>query len=195
MCSNGYCGPVLAAGGGGTDLDLRFSRGQAPAQLATDPAPAAMPEPTGFPAQLLAGNDPATLQKGLERGSFRIRFKVKVPASVTTPYDIRNQETQVQLENERKRIYVHRVEVVPLDQVSDDGQTRIAQATATVTLVDNPLPVALVLLAVTAVGTPVAGWFFLDKIEEFTQSGIGQFTIVAASVLGVVFTLLALKKA
>lgn len=88
--------------------------------------------------------------------------------------------------DEFKRIYFHKINVVPTD-LEHEGQP-LGRLTAVFHVLDNPFWIVPALKAATVaigvVGGSIGGWFLIDKVEEFTSTGIGSIIGVAASIAG-----------
>jgi hypothetical protein len=138
-----------------------------------------VPEPQG--QQVTIAQDLTQAAKmQLMRGSYKISGFME---NVGDSHLIEDEVRAIPVGDEYKRVYFHKVDVQPSEIRGEREGSRFTQV---VTVLDNPLPLAPLVWAGSAVATLGSGWFFVDKVESFTETGTGQFLTIAAAVGGLV---------
>lgn len=136
-------------------------------------------EPTGFTSVIL-DNPYAASEALLRRGGYVIRGVMEAGSASGT--FIQNRLITVPIDGEQKRVFLHKIDISEPEMIQGRKSSRL---TLVVTVIDNPVPVVPIVYGVSAIGTLVAGWFFVDKVEQFTETGTGQvLSIGAAALLG-----------
>ena len=97
---------------------------------------------------------------------------------------VTNVQKSVLWDGEYKRVHYHKVDIIP---EPDNNRTRI---TSVIEILDNPLPLVPIIWGLSAVATGVAGYFFVDKVQEFTTTGLNPLLLT----LGTVATLIMLYR-
>jgi hypothetical protein len=139
-----------------------------------------LPEPGGIIDAVYSGAEAATLGT-LVKGSYKLTGRIANAARV--PVLITNKTITVPADSGRqlKRVYIHKLSIERA-QVIDGAPGSGFEAI--VTVLDNPLPVAAIVYGLSAVATLTAGWFFVDKVDRFTNTTSGSIITIAAAVAG-----------
>lgn len=136
-----------------------------------------IPEPKGAVATIATGIDKSS-RMNLSRGSYIIRGYVE---NMEVASLIENEMRAIPVDGEFKRVFFHKIDVQPPEMKNGKIGSKFTQV---ITVIDNPIPLVPVVWAAAAVSSLTAGWFFVDKVETFTESSTGKFLSVAATVAG-----------
>lgn len=129
---------------------------------------------------LTVTEDPEKAQRlVLPRGQYRLSWR--------QPYDgpaqhLKDLTRAIEVDREFKRVHIYKLDLVPTDQLHQ-GE-KLAQVTAVVRVLDNPLPIVPVVWGLTIVGSALSGWFVLDKVEKVSGTAGGSALFIAAAVIG-----------
>jgi hypothetical protein len=128
-------------------------------------------------AQSLPGKNTYTLEEkltaedaeqvGLTRGTYKIVS--------TIPYEgkgkiVRGVTKSIPQNNEFKRIRFDKIDIVPTDELIN-GQPA-GKMTIVAEVIDNPIWLPALVYGGLAIGSLTAGYFFIDKVEEFSNESI-----------------------
>ena len=111
----------------------------------------------------------------LSRGSYKINAVIEYTGS---PVFITNEEKGLNVGEEIKRVFYHKIEI---KNIRTEGGRRVADLITKFTVVDNPLPLVPIIWGASIVASGTAGWFFLDKAQEFTETTGGKLITVLAA--------------
>lgn len=135
---------------------------------------------------LLADNTEDAKKLLLKRSQYRYKGKMGFKDSEEEVI-IEDQVIRVAEDNEYKRMYVHKLNMIPTGEQDDNGNY-IYNVTAVFTMIDNPVWLVPALWALTAVGGTVGSWFLVDKIEEFSSTTGGSLVTIGLTVIGLILT-------
>lgn len=140
------------------------------------------PPPRGNTLITIEEEHEAAETMGLKRGTYKVFSEIEFKGQ--RPVFVQNQEKAIPVDGELKRVFFHKVEIKnirPLDEFRNK-----ADLITEFTIIDNIIPLAPVIWGASIIGSGVAGYFFVDKVQEFTETTTGSFITVAASVLGII---------
>lgn len=132
-------------------------------------------EPAGLTYTIL--EDPYKISDAmLKRGAYIVRGFMD-PKNSDGSFQ-QNEIITVPIDGERKRVYIHKVDISAAEWI---GEKKLSKFTIVITVIDNPVPIVPIVYGVSAMGTLVAGWFFVDKVEEFTETSTGSIITLGAA--------------
>lgn len=124
--------------------------------------------------RILSESNDEAIKLALPRGQHKIKALISYSGEAKT-FD--NVEKKIDIQGEFKRIYFHKIDVRP---VAEDK----AMLTLVFHILDNPIPIVPIVWAGSIVASAVAGYFFIDKVETFTNTIGGKISIALAVVTG-----------
>lgn len=127
-------------------------------------------------------NEPSTIaiepdaNLHIRRGQYRVRFHIN-DSDVKTGQLV-NEQVSVPFQNtdriiEYKRVFFHKI-----DFSKDDNVPGRINATAVVTVMDNQFIIGGLVLGAAVIGSFIAGNSFIDKVEEYQSTTLGQLTTI-----------------
>jgi len=148
-----------------------------------DPLDTVPNEQTGATETLAQGEEANEL--ALSRGQYRVSFTVPGTPSAKTARTATGQTERVRVGDEMKRVHFYKVDAVPTEETSDDGE-KLTRVTAVFHVVDNPLPLVPIAWGAAAlVGVGGGGWLLFSSAEEFVQKTQWPILTGAAAILSV----------
>ena len=103
----------------------------------------------------------------LERGQYRI--ELTVPWESDKSLFLRDQFKAIEQDGEFKRIYIHKLSVVPTGERGANGE-KLAKMTVVFRAVDNPIWVPAAIWGFNIIAGSVGAWFVVDKVEGFSET-------------------------
>lgn len=107
-------------------------------------------------------------EKPLKRGVYELEGYFENENG--TAQTIKNEEITVPFEGEEKRVFVDKMQVFKPETV--DGK-KLSKFKAIIEIKDNPLPIPFIVYSLGTVASLGTGFFFVDKLQKFTTTGIG----------------------
>lgn len=121
----------------------------------------------------------------LTRGQYRVQVTVPYKGEADT---IRNQMKRIKVEDELKRIFFYKIDLVPQEKPDPETGEKVAKVTLVFRVLDNAIPLAPIAWGVTSLITGAGVWLNLDKVERVSANPLALLPILA--VLGtIVFAL------
>lgn len=144
--------------------------------------------------ELLASSHQQAKQLNLKRGQYRITGWVAANEYQSYEQFKRDLTKLIPQGAEKKRVHFHKIDVGERQEIKKDGDDYLAHPyTLVFTVVDNPIPVVPIIWGASIIGSATAGWFFVDKVEAFTETSSGKLITVAASLATIAGLYLAFK--
>lgn len=125
----------------------------------------------------------------LKRGSHKIRGYLP---NIKTAALYENKQIALPIDGEFKRIFVHKLDVQPPEMNEEAGEM-VSRFTADITILDNPLPLVPIFWGLAGIGTFGSGWFFVDKVESFTETGTGKVITILAALITIILSVIAIR--
>lgn len=131
-------------------------------------------------------SDPVTISEDpetnknilLSRGQYRARGRFQVSGRPDPEKMLQsNIELPIQYQGEYKRVVLHKIDIQPARHDPALGEN-FSDYTIVFTVVDNPLPLVPIVWGVAGVATLTSGYFFVDKVESFTETGTGSLLML-----------------
>lgn len=107
-------------------------------------------------------------EKPLKRGVYELEGYFENENG--TAQTIKNEEIEVPYQGEKKRVFIDKMQVFKPETV--DGK-QLSKWKAIIEIKDNPLPIPFIVYSLGTVASLGTGFFFVDKLQKFTTSGIG----------------------
>jgi len=131
--------------------------------------------------KILARGNKQAKQLNLKRGQYRVKGWVAANEYKSYSQFKRDVMKLIPQGNEKKRVFFRKIDVGNRQEIKKDGQDYQAHPfTLVFTVIDNPIPLEPVIWGASIIGSATAGWFFVDKVETFTETGTGSFISIIA---------------
>lgn len=138
-------------------------------------------EQAGATETLATGEEVAS--KALARGQYLIRFQTT--GDLAQAKSARGETKALKVEGELKRVHFYKVDAVPTDEKTEQGE-QIIQVTAKFLVLDNPLPLAPIAWGAAAfVGAGGGGWLLFSSAESFVQDTQWPILTGAAAIVSI----------
>jgi len=121
---------------------------------------------------------------GLVRKQYRVIVYFPDTTGNAKEQHFKNVEKTLPIDNENKRVLFYKIDIVPTDHKDKNGN-KLIKVTSVFLLLDNQILILPIVWGLSAIGSLTAGYFFVDKVQEYQKTTGGEITTLALTALGI----------